>query len=330
MSEEVNRVIQEVGGQSALQQILAGQGLTLAEYRDMRRSDIRVEQVQQMFIQSRLRNAPPIELTEDELLAAFQASRGQLDQRPKTVTFDQVVMMPTPSDASVDSARTQLEGLLTQIREGADFAELATEHSDDPGTAANGGDLGWFRRGGMVKEFEEAAFALFDGQVSGIVETQYGLHIIKVERSRAGERRARHILLIPQVTETDLQRMRDIAAEVLAQLQSGGDIDPLVAQYADPEAPDSVTIDFDQITSLPPGYEAIATASAGDVIGPIEYDTGQGTKRISVLKVTDVREAGAYTFEDLRSQLADRLRQQKQVARIIEDLRAKTHIDIRR
>ena len=66
-----------------------------------------------------------------------------------------------------------------------------------------------------------------------------------------------------------------------------------------------------------------------DVIGPIEYDTGQGTKRISVVKVTDVREAGAYTFEDLRGQLADRLRQQKPVAGILEDLRAKTHIDIR-
>ena len=329
VTEEINRITQEVGGQSTLQQLLAGQGLTLAEYRDVRRNDIRLEQVQQMFIQSRLRNAPPIEVTEDELLAAFQAARGQLEQRPKMVTFHQVVMMPTPSDASVDSARTRLEGLLTRIREGADFAELATEHSDDPGTAAIGGDLGWFRRGGMVREFEEAAFALFDGQVSGIVETQYGLHIIKVERSRAGERRARHLLLIPQVTETDLQRMRDIAAEVLAQLQSGADIDPLVAQYADPEAPDSVTIDFDEITSLPPGYEAIATASAGDVIGPIEYDTGQGTKRISVLRVTDVREAGAYTFEDLRGQLADRLRQQKQVARILEGLRAKTHIDIR-
>ena len=330
VTEEIDQVTQQMGGPVALQQALASQGLTLAEYRDMRRNDIRLEQVQQMFMQSRLRDATPIELTENELLAAFQAARGQLDQRPKMVTFDQVVMMPKPSEASVDSARTRLEGLLTQIREGADFAELATEHSDDPGTAVNGGDLGWFRRGAMVREFEDVAFALFDGQVSGIVETQYGLHIIKIERFRAGERRARHILLIPPVTETDLQRMRDIAEEVLAQLRSGADIDPLVAKYADPEAPDSVTIDFDNLSSLPPGYEVIATASAGDVVGPIEYDAGQGSKRTSVLKVTEVREAGAYTFEDLRGQLADRLRQQRQLAKILEDLRAKTHIEIRK
>lgn len=326
VTEEIAQVTQRVGGQVALRQSLAGMGLTLAEYRDMRRSEIRQEQVQQMFMQSRLRNAPPIELTDDELLAAFQAARGQLDQRPKLVTFDQVVMMPTPTEASVDSARTRLEGLLSEIRAGADFAELAAEHSDDP----NGGDLGWFRRGSMVREFEEAAFALPEGGVSDIVETQYGLHIIKVERFRVGERRARHILLIPRVTETDLQRMRDIAAEVLAKLQGGADIDPLIAQYADPEAPDSMTIEFERISSLPPGYEAIATASAGDVIGPIEYDTGQGTKRISVVRVTNVREAGAYTFEDLRGQLADRLRQQKQIAGILEELRARTHIDIRR
>ncbi len=328
VTEEIDQVTQQVGGQTSLQQALAGQGLTLAEYRDMRRNDIRLGQVQQMFIQSRLRDAAPIELTEDELLAAFQVARAQLDQRPKMVSFDQVVMIPTPSEASVDSARTRLEGLLTQIREGADFAELATEHSDDPGTATNGGDLGWFRRGSMVREFEEAAFGLFNGQVSGVVETEYGLHIIKVERFRAGQRKARHILLIPEVTEPDLQRMRDIAEEVLSQVQSGADIDSLAAQYADPEAPDSVTIAFDNISSLPPGYEVIATAAAGDVVGPVEYDTGQGSKRTSVIKVTDVREAGAYTFEDLRGQLADRLRQQKQVARILEGLRAKTYIHI--
>ena len=131
------------------------------------------------------------------------------------------------------------------------------------------------------------------------------------------------------MTETDLQRMRDLAAEVLAQVQSGADIDLLIEQHADPEAPDSMTIEFERIAALPPGYGVIATASTGDVLGPIEYDTGQGTKRISVVKVTDVREAGAYTYEDLRGQLADRLRQQKQIASILEDLRAKTHIEIR-
>ena len=90
-----------------------------------------------------------------------------------------------------------------------------------------------------------------------------------------------------------------------------------------------MTVEFERISSLPPGYDAIATASSGDVIGPIEYDTGQGTKRIAVVRVTNVREAGAYTFEDLRGQLSDRLRQQKQIARILEELRARTHIEIR-
>ena len=329
VTEVMEQLAQQVGGQSALQEVLATQSYTLAEYRDWRRNGIRQQQVQQMFMQSRLRDAAPIELTEDELITAFQAARGQLEQRPKMVSFDQVVMMPTPSEASVDSTRTRLEGLLTQIREGADFAELATEHSDDPGTAAIGGDLGWFRRGAMVREFEETAFGLFPGQVSDIVETQYGLHVIKVERSRAGERKARHILLTPQVTENDLQNMRAIAADVFEQVQGGADIDPLVAEYADPEAPDSVTIDFSGIASLPPGYDVIATASAGDVVGPIEYDTGQGTKRISVVRVTEVREAGAYTFEDLRGQLSNRLVQQRQIAKILEELRARTHIDIR-
>ena len=328
-TELVDQIVQQSGGQAALQQQLAPMGLTLAEFRDIRRNDIRLEQVQQMFMQARLRDAAPIELTEDDLLTAFQAMRAQLEQRPKMVTFDQVVMMPKPSEASVDSARTKLEGLLTEIRAGADFAELATEHSDDPGTAAKGGDLGWFRRGAMVQEFEETAFGLFEGQVSEIVETQYGLHVIKVERFRAGERRARHILLTPQVTEADLQDMRDIAAEVFAQVQGGADIDPFVEQYADPEAPDSVTIAFEGVTSLPPGYEVINTAVAGDVVGPIEYDTGQGSKRISVVRVTEVRESGAYVFEDLRGQLSNRLVQQRQIAKILEDLRARTHIDIR-
>ena len=70
--------------------------------------------------------------------------------------------------------------LLAKIKAGADFAELATEHSKDPGSAAQGGDLGYFPKGMMVPEFEKAAFSLEPGQVSDIVPTTYGFHIIKV------------------------------------------------------------------------------------------------------------------------------------------------------
>ncbi|MGH6692081.1 MAG: peptidylprolyl isomerase, partial [Gammaproteobacteria bacterium] len=74
----------------------------------------------------------------------------------------------------------QAQGLLQQVKSGADFAELAEKFSEDEGSKANGGDLDYFGRGRMVPEFETAAFALESGQVSDIVKTQYGFHIIKV------------------------------------------------------------------------------------------------------------------------------------------------------
>ena len=75
--------------------------------------------------------------------------------------------------------------MLQQIKQGADFAELAKEHSEDPGSAESGGDLDWIRRGQMVKEFEDAVFSLQPEQVSEVVKTDFGFHIIKVEARRS-------------------------------------------------------------------------------------------------------------------------------------------------
>ena len=84
----------------------------------------------------------------------------------------------------VDSEAKAKE-LLAQIQKGGDFAAIAKENSKDTGSAQNGGDLGFFAKGDMVAEFEQAAFALKPGQVSGIVKTQYGFHIIKCEEVKA-------------------------------------------------------------------------------------------------------------------------------------------------
>ena len=102
------------------------------------------------------------------------------------------------------AARAKAEELLRRVRAGEDFAKLAGEYSQDRGSKSQGGDLGWFGRGVMIKPFEDAAFALKAGEVSGVVETVFGYHIIKVEERRAlasddgkpsEQVRARHILV---------------------------------------------------------------------------------------------------------------------------------------
>lgn len=329
VNQDINRLTQQFGGQTALQQALAAEGLTLAEYREMLRDDYRTARTQQLYMQLHLRDAPPVEVTEDELLARFQEARPTLQQRPKTVTLRQAVLAPEPSEAAVEAAREKAEALLDSIEGGADFAELARRHSDDPGTAEAGGDLGWFRRGRMVREFEEAAFALYDDQVSDLVRTDYGFHIIKVERYRAGERQGRHILITPETTEEDIRRTRELADSIAEEVRGGAAIQPFAEEYADPAAPDSMTVAFDQLSELPGAYGAVRTAAEGDVVGPLRYEMGTGETRFAVVWVEEIREAGAYTFEDLRSQIATQIRQEKQQERLLEDLRERTYIDIR-
>ncbi|HUF75256.1 MAG TPA: peptidylprolyl isomerase [Longimicrobiales bacterium] len=333
VSEQIDRLAGQFGGQTALQQALQREGYTLAEYRDMLRHDQRQLQIFQMFFESRRQNARPVEVSEQEMLARFQEASEQLQQRPRTLTFRQVVIRPEASDSAKAAARAEAERFLERVQSGEDFVELAREHSDDVGTASLGGDLGWFRRGQMVPEFENVAFALGAGRVSGVVETMFGFHIIKVERVRGrSEVQARHILVEPEATPEDREAGHELAQSVAERARAGESMIDLYDEYSDPVAPDSLTVAFDQLGDFPPAYAALRSASTGDVVGPLEYQPGSGQPgdvRFAVVKVLDVREAGAYTFEDLRPNIAAQLQQEKQRERILQDLRAKTYIDVR-
>lgn len=323
------RARQYTRGQPELQEALAREGLTLAEYREILATQVRQDQLQQMFVQRRLQDAAPVEVSESELREAFTQASGQLQNRPRLLTFEQVVMVPQASDSAKAAARAKAQVLLDSIRGGADFEALAKAHSDDTGSGEIGGDLGWFRRGAMVKEFEDAAFALPDGGVSDVVETEFGFHIIKIERSRAGERKGRHILVRSTVGADDVAHTRLKADSVVAMARAGTPMADLFQRYSDPLAPDTLTVSFDQLDQLPPGYETLRTAAQGQVVGPLEYDTGRGEKRIAVVRVKEIREAGAYTFEDVKGQLAEQVQRTKQMQRLLDDLRARTHVEIR-
>jgi peptidyl-prolyl cis-trans isomerase D len=124
--------------------------------------------------------------TDAELQIVYNQSLDRF-RSPEQVKVRHILLKTDPSKqgdaAKKDDAAVQAraEDLLKQLKGGADFAELATKYSEDPGSKARGGDVGFIARGQMVKPFEDAAFSLKPGEMSGLVKTTYGYHILKVE-----------------------------------------------------------------------------------------------------------------------------------------------------
>jgi len=151
--------------------------------------------------------------TEDEIKAYYDANVSEFD-KGKEVNARHILFR-TPQDATeeqIAEVKAKAEAVLTQIKEGADFAELAKANSEDPGSKENGGDLGFFNKGRMVPEFEDAAFALAVGQVSELVKTQFGFHIIKVDEIR--EETDPYGKAKPEITERlKLAKAQELAGE---------------------------------------------------------------------------------------------------------------------
>jgi parvulin-like peptidyl-prolyl isomerase len=166
-------------------EILKEQGRTLEGFkRELRQA------VELNMQTERLRDAVAgaIEPTDQELSAYLEEHREEYDT-PEQVHARHILIRieENAPEAEVAQAKKQLDDIKKELENGADFAELAQKHSQDPGSAPNGGDLGFFSRGQMVPEFEEATFALEPGQVSDPVRTQYGFHLIKVEEKKPAE-----------------------------------------------------------------------------------------------------------------------------------------------
>jgi peptidyl-prolyl cis-trans isomerase D len=132
--------------------------------------------------------AAQISVSDEAIAGHYDLHRADRFTEPEQVKARHILikMAGSADEQAKAEIRKRAEDLLARAKAGEDFAALAKKHSEDLGSAANGGDLGLFPRGRMVPEFETAAFALQAGGLSDIVESQFGLHIIKVEERRAG------------------------------------------------------------------------------------------------------------------------------------------------
>lgn len=146
------------------------------------------EQVRVEYLELDSRNLLPTETPDEAALQDFYQAHLNQYQVPeqRKVRHILIEVAANADDATLKAARDKAEALLARIRSGESFADIARASSDDAGSAAQGGDLGFFGRGVMDAAFESAAFALKRGEVSGIVQSSFGLHIIKAEEIQEG------------------------------------------------------------------------------------------------------------------------------------------------
>src|SRR5204862_5683224 len=167
----------------------------------------------------KLRPIPP---TDAQMREFWEQNKEQQPKRPATVSFRQIVIKPVPDSAARQRALQLAESLVVALRHpGADFAAAAKRFSGDSASATQGGELGWFRRGVMVKEFEDVAFRVRPGEIAGPVETSFGFHIINVERTQPAEILARHILIMPEISQAQIALARRLADSLHDALAAG-------------------------------------------------------------------------------------------------------------
>lgn len=311
--------------------VQAGYG-TPDEYRRTLVEQARRKALQDAVVQ-KLRQAGrlvPVGVSEADITAAFESNRASMPRRPATVTFRQIVIAPQPSPAARAAARARAESLVVELRGGADFEQVAKRSSDDQTTRDVGGDLGFNRRGQMVPAFDRMMFSLTPGQISPVVETSFGFHIIRVDRVQPAEVKARHILIRPRLDSLDLARARATADTVAERWRAGANGDSLAARYHDPAEERGLLEPYDR-TQLPASYQAaIEGRQAGDVVPPFAIaNQASNSQKYVVLQLVTVAEGGEYTVHDVRERIRVSLAQERAIRRLLDSLRRDNYVAIR-
>ncbi|MCF8242374.1 MAG: peptidylprolyl isomerase [Melioribacteraceae bacterium] len=189
LDQQMNYFISQYGSREKVEQIY---GMSIERIKREFRDDVRKEMMAQTVQQQKF---GMIDVTRNEVHDFFEEFQDSLGLIPEKVELQHIFVNPKGGDKAKAAAKEKAKMILDSLKKGGDFAELAKQYSDDPGSASQGGDLGFVKRGVFFPEFEAAAFSLEPGQISGIVESPVGYHIIELLERRGESIHTRHVLI---------------------------------------------------------------------------------------------------------------------------------------
>jgi peptidyl-prolyl cis-trans isomerase D len=283
-----------------------------------------------------------IQVTPEELQAYYDQQRDQYRVPEEVKVSHILIKTPAPGadgkvdEKGVDEARKKAEDVLKQLKGGAQLEDLARKYSDDPGSAKQGGELGWIGRGRTVPEFEKAAFSQAKGQTSDLVKSTYGFHIIRTEDKHEAHLKTLEEVkgqIEPLIRQQKASRLLENAGNALLdQARKGG-----LEMAAAAKGLSVVTTDFVSRTDVLPGIGSSpqfmdAVFTEREKAPPDLAQLGQGAV---VFQVVGIRPPATPTFEEIRSKVETEFRNERAnilLAQKTQELsdRAKTEHDLKK
>jgi peptidyl-prolyl cis-trans isomerase D len=283
-----------------------------------------------------------VQVTQDELRSYYDGHRDQY-RTPEQVKVSHILIktpLPGP-DGKIDEkgaveAQHRAEDLLKQLKAGAKLEDLATKYSEDPGSAKQGGSLGWIGKGQTVPEFEKTAFSLPKGQISDLVKSSYGFHIIRVDDKQDAHMKALDEVkdqIEPILKRQKSQQIAQKQAEDLLKRARANGLDAAAAAQSIPV----ITSDFfarkDMLPGLGPAPQLMdAVFTEAEKAPP---DVASASQGIVVFQLLAVKPAGTPAFEEIRTKVEEEFKNERSSVLLTQKTqelsdRAKAEHDLKR
>ncbi len=216
LDRRIRYFISMIGGAEKLEEFY---GKSIPEIKDEFRSNIK-EQVLTQKMQEEI--TAKVTISPSEVKAYFKRiPDDSIPYFPAEVEIGQIILYPEVDEGTREFTIDKLNSIRDRVLKGEQFSTLAVLYSQDPGSGPQGGELGFFGRGEMVSEFEAIAFKLKPGEVSPVIKTKFGYHIMQLIERRGDRVNCRHILIKPPVSSSELERARVRLDTIRQQLSAG-------------------------------------------------------------------------------------------------------------
>ncbi|MDT3694801.1 MAG: peptidylprolyl isomerase [Ignavibacterium sp.] len=327
---QINMFIQQYGSVSNIEKIY---GMSIDRIKRELRDEVRKSLMSQRLQE---KNFGKVQATRREVEDFFNTYKDSIGMIPEKVTIYHIFQNPKASAKLKKKFYDKASALLDSIKAGKDFSELAKKYSDDPGSAAQGGDLGFVKKGVFYPEFEEAAFKLDVDEISGVVESPVGFHIIQMLEKRGESVHTRHILIKIKADEDADLKTIDFLSEIRDSIQKGfGTFQDYAKKYSEDKetAPFGGELGTFYMNQLDKALlDAVGKLKQGEIGYPrrLEYAPGTYGYHIVWLKSrVPQHKAGLDTDYSEIKKLADDFKKQNEYNKWIAEIKKKIFWEIR-